>query len=74
MTIDEYTKKNNLPKMKFMGEMKNLKYYIEKNIPPKMQIGFPMVIAENKKSGFFEICNTGQAIKLMAYFREENKK
>lgn len=74
MTIDEYIKENNLPKMKVLGEMKNLKYYIEKNIPPEMQIGFPMVIVENKKSDSFEICNTGQAIKLIAYFREENKK
>lgn len=73
MTIDEYTKKNNLPKMKFMGEMKNFRYYIVADIPSENEVGIPDVIAENKTTGKFTMCDSEQASNLAGYFYGETK-
>lgn len=71
MTIDEYTKTNDLPKMKIMGEMKNFRYYIEANLNSSERTGIPMVIEENKISHTFEIVDADRVLDLMSYFYGE---
>ena len=68
MTIDEYTKKHNLPEMRVMGETEDYRYYIKKNVSSTMQLGIPMVVAEDKKADFFSICNANEALDLISYF------
>lgn len=67
MTIDEYTKSINFPKMKILGEIKNFKYYIQKDVPDRDE-GVPIVIIENKKKNTFDVCDADLALSAVALF------
>lgn len=68
MTIDEFTKKNDLPEMELFGEMKNFRYWIKKDRSDDNEEGIPMIILENKIKNTFDICNSDAALAAMALF------
>ena len=69
MTIDEFCKMKNFPKMKVLGEIKNFRYYIEKN-PPDEDEGEPIVIIENIELNVFDPCSSDQTFAALDLFGE----
>lgn len=68
MTIDKFVNINNLPEMKLLGEMKNFRYWIEKNLNSNEDTGIPMVVCENKNKQIFEVCDADAARAAMQLF------
>lgn len=71
MTIEEFVESIDFPEMEFLGEMKNFKYYIQKEAHPEKDTGFPLVIEENKVKHTFEICDGLRSQQLINYFYKE---
>lgn len=68
MTIQEFTKQNNLPELKKIGIIKGTTYYIKKDIPNDIEEGVPLMV---KSVGFgFEICTSDEALEIMGIFYE----
>lgn len=70
MTIKEFCKKQHLPEMVYFGEMKNFKYYVEKNTSATEDVGIPMVVVESKNKNSFDVCNANTAMTLLDLFKE----
>lgn len=67
MTIDEYRKSIDWPKMKVFGKQNGFIWYAEKN-PPKGTTGVPIMIRENVRLNSFEVLNSDQVFAAMALF------
>lgn len=68
MTIEKYLESMDyVVPMKILGELKNFRYYIEKD-PPDSDDGEPFIVIENKKSNEFEICGSEQRFAILDLF------
>ena len=68
MTIDEYTKSIDFPKMKLLGEIDDFRYYDELETEPDNDEGIPIVIVESKETNEFEILDGEDALNALALF------
>ena len=68
-TIDEYVVALDLPKMDYLGEDQDCKYYIEHYLPGfDEEVGIPTVITEIMHPHTFSVCDADTAMYLMNYY------
>ncbi len=68
MTIDEYTKSIDFPKMKLLGETSDFRYYDELETESDNDEGIPIVVVENKKTNKFDIIDGEDALNALSLF------
>lgn len=72
MTINEYVKEIDFPEMELLGEMKNFRYYIQKEDSPEEDLGIPLMIEENISKNSFVVIAGERVLNLLAYFKEKD--
>ena len=70
MTIDEFCKPRNYPKMKVLGELKNFRYYVSDYNDPEMYRGLPIIVIENKVKHTFSGCDPEKVFEILNLFEE----
>lgn len=69
-SIDDFAASMDFPKMKYIGESENFKYYVEIVPPAKvmMDVGIPIVTWEYKYIKRFGVCESEYTFSVLAYF------
>lgn len=75
-TIDDFAASMDFPKMKFIGESENFKYYLEIAPPEKedMEVGIPIVTWEYKYIKKFGVCESEYTFSALACFTNDDDK
>jgi len=71
MTLEEYIKVNNFPKVRKLGKIKGVTYYIENNITDNEDVGIPFVIQEIGDK--FSVCTSDESLYAIDILIEENQ-
>lgn len=66
MTVDEFIKDNDLPKMKKVGKLNGWTYYIDDTLKDDEEVGVPMMIKE--KNNNVQICDADEVLEMIAIF------
>lgn len=71
MTIDQFIKDNNLPKMKKAGKLNGWTYYIDATLAKEEEVGVPMMLKE--KGPIIQVCDADESLQAIGMFYSEDK-
>ena len=71
MTIDQFIKDNNFPKVKKLGKLNGWTYYIDATPVKEEEVGVPMMLKE--KGSVILVCDADESLQAIGMFYSEDK-